>query len=362
MNSQKSASRPPVKSNKRASPARGAPRRKKIKPDRLERLGFKQNFFLLGLECLSLLTGAAFITMLALGYSANRFGGSSFFSNLLPFAIGVVCLIVAAAGLLILWSKLRAVLSRIAAPLPAALAVVLALAAAVYISDAGYTPVFNDFRGLVGGKQQAARNTLAHQVYAAYRRYDAGNLQKMVDRSQLYKTAVKEAAVSFDLDADLLMGVAATESSFLPRDSFDGGHGLFQITAVPKFLLDRARQQLAVDKLSLLDPRHNAFVAAATLKHYLAEMHDDLFLGLLAYNIGPRNGGLKFIMEQYGATDFVTMQPYFQELPRDYPIRVLSYALAFRLWRQDGKLPAYQEGANAVHIQQVGIPGLELVF
>ncbi len=119
---------------------------------------------------------------------------------------------------------------------------------------------------------------------------------------------------------------------------------------------------LAVDKLSLLDPRHNAFVAAATLKHYLAEMHDDLFLGLLAYNIGPRNGGLKFIMEQYGATDFVTMQPYFQELPRDYPIRVLSYALAFRLWRQDGKLPAYQEGANAVHIQQVGIPGLETVF
>jgi len=362
MNSQKSVSKPPVKSSKRSGPSSGGPRGKKPKPGRLERWGLKQNFFLLGLECLGLLSGAALTTMLALGYAANRFGGSSFFSNLLPFAVGVVCLIVATAVLLILWGKLRLGLLRIAAPLPASLAVALGLAAAWYIADDGYAPVFTDFRGLVGGKQQAAKNTLAHQVYAAYRRYDAGNLQKMIDRSQAYTAAVKEAAVSFDLDADLLLGVAATESSFLPRDSFDGGHCLFQITAVPKFLLDRARKQLAVDKLSLVDPRHNAYVAAATLKHYLAEMHNDLFLGLLAYNIGPRNGGLKFIMEQYGATDFVTMQPYFQELPRDYPIRVLSYSLAFRLWRQDGKLLAYQEGDNAVHIQRAGIPGLETVF
>jgi hypothetical protein len=48
-------------------------------------------------------------------------------------------------------------------------------------------------------------------------------------------------------------------------------------------------------------------------------MHGDLFLGLLAYNIGPRNGGLRAIMTQYGAHDFVTIQPYLQLLPRDYP-------------------------------------------
>ena len=95
---------------------------------------------------------------------------------------------------------------------------------------------------------------------------------------------------------------------------------------------------------------------------YLEEMKGDLFLGLLAYNIGPRNGGLRFIMQQYGASDFITMQPYLQRLPRDYPIRVLSYALAFRLWQQDGKLLAYQEGNNASHIQQVGIPGLTTLF
>jgi hypothetical protein len=87
-------------------------------------------------------------------------------------------------------------------------------------------------------------------------------------------------------------------------------------------------------------------------------MKNDLFLGLLAYNIGPRNGGLRFIMQQYGASDFVTMQPYLQQLPRDYPIRVLAYALAFKLWQQDGKLLAYEEDENAVRIQKLGIPGL----
>ena len=83
---------------------------------------------------------------------------------------------------------------------------------------------------------------------------------------------------------------------------------------------------------------------------------------LLAYNIGPKNGGLRFIMQQYGATDFVTIQPYLQLLPRDYPIRVLSYSLAFRLWQKEGKLLAYEEGKNALHIQSIGIPGLLMDF
>jgi hypothetical protein len=116
---------------------------------------------------------------------------------------------------------------------------------------------------------------------------------------------------------------------------------------------------LGTEKISLENPRHNAFVGAATFKHYLAQMNGDLFLGLLAYNIGPANGGLRFIMQQYGATDFTTIQPYLQTLPRDYPIRVLSYSLAFRLWQKEGKLLAYEEGNNAIHIQRIGIPGLQ---
>ncbi len=227
-----------------------------------------------------------------------------------------------------------------------------------FIIQDKFTLAYGSFRTLVGGKQEASRVTLAHQVYAAYRRQNSAQLLKMVTRAQEYQQAIEDAADIFDIDQNLLRGVAAAESSFLPRNSSDGGKGLFQITAVPKSVIAEAGKYLEVDKPALDNPRHNAFVAAATLKYYLQEMNNDLFLGLLAYNIGSKNGGLRFIMQQYGAKDFVTIQPYLQVLPRDYPIRVLSYSLAFRLWQKEGKLLAYEEGNNAIRIQSIGIPGL----
>lgn len=314
------------------------------------------------LEFLSLTVTAAIGTLLALGYFAQQFSGSDFYTNLLPFAAGIVSLVVVAALGLLLWSQLRKHLIVFAWILPSLLAMGLAAGSARLASQTDYLAAFKHLRSLVGGKQQVRSETLAHQIYAAYRRYDAEQLQTIIQRANPYYAVIDEAAKAYQLDPHLLCGLAATESSFLPRDSHDGGHGLFQITAVPKSIMEQARLRLGVSKLSLTDARHNAFIAAATLKFYLSEMHNDLYLGLLAYNIGPRNGGLAFIMKQYGATDFVTMQPYLQELPRDYPIRVLSQALAFRLWQHDGKLLAYQEGSNATHIQNLGIPGLKTVF
>lgn len=365
MNRQKPAAKPLSKAPPRSgnTAVKRPPKQKSARKKRSnKRNQFKQSLPWLGLECLGLIASAVLLTMSVLGYSANLFSGSGFFSNLLPFAVGVVGLIVTAAVLLIGWSKLRNWLLAKAIWVPAMLSGFLGLSCLWFVFHDGYTPVFTHFRTLVGGKQQAARTTLAHQVFAAYRRHGESQLQKMIERASVFNPDIKDAANSFDLDPDILLGVAATESSFMPRDSSDGGHGLFQITAVPKFVMEQASRELSVDKLSLDDPRHNAFIAAATLKNYLDEMHGDLFMGLLAYNIGPRNGGLKFIMQQYGATDFISMQPYIQQLPRDYPIRVLSYALAFRLWQHDGKLLAYQEGDNAVHIQRLGIPGMETVF
>ena len=337
------------------------PRRRKPTARKTRRVGSKpQNFGWTALivEVLALGAGLVFATMLAIGYAANRFGGSDFLQNLLPFVLGIVAWIGALALALILWSKLRLRLMATAPALPAWLALALAIGVIFFGLQEQNRPIFNHFRSLLGGRQQAAKLNLAHQVYAAYRRYDAADLQTIVERGQVYAADIRDAAASYDLELDILLGVAATESSFLPRDSQDGGQGLFQITAVPKFIQEQARQQLGVDKLSMQNSRHNAFVAAATLKHYLAEMKDDLFLGLLAYNIGPHNGGLKSIMEQYGASDFVSMQPYLQQLPRDYPIRVLSHALAFRIWHHEGKLLAYQDGDNAFRIQSMGIPGL----
>ncbi len=310
----------------------------------------------------ALAVAAVLAMMTVLGMTAQRFSGMSFFGNLLPFAVGVTVLVIVTAALLLAWSKFRRWLRLRWSVLPVLLSLGLAVGCLWFVFHDGYVPVFTHFRTLVGGKQQAERVTLEHQVYAAYRRYDVKLLQAMIQRAETFRSDIEDAAEVFDLDADVLQGVAAAESSFKPRESNDGGHGLFQITAVAETLQQQVRQRLEVGKLDLNNPRHNAFVAAATLKHYLGQMNGDLFFGLLAYNIGPRNGGLRFILQQYGASDFVTMQPYLQQLPRDYPIRVLSYALAFKLWRQDGKLLAYEEGDNAVRIQRLGIPGLEGMF
>lgn len=350
-----------TKPGKRPSATGKAPVRKTSAPRRkpAQRLRPRASLAWLLLESSALMASALLMVMAGLGSAAQRFTGQSFFANLLPFAGGVTLLVLLTALALLLWRRLRIGMVSFWHGLPAALALIITVACGWYVAHQGYASVFTHFRTLVGGKQQAELVTVKHQVFAAYRRQPGGALQTMLQRAAPFKADVEAAAKAFDLDANLLLGVAAAESSFLPRDSHDGGRGLFQITNVAEFLQRQARQQLDVDKLDLNQSRHNAFVAAATLKHYLGQMQDDLFLGLLAYNIGPRNGGLQFIMQQYGASDFVTMQPYLQQLPRDYPIRVLSYALAFKLWQQEGRLPAYEEGDNAARIQRVGIPGLD---
>ena len=220
-----------------------------------------------------------------------------------------------------------------------------------------FSRAFGYYRTLVGGKEEAGRVVLAHQVYAAYRRLDTVQLEKMISRAGPFSKAIEEAAAAYTIDIDLLKGLAAAESSYLPRNSTDGGHGLFQITQVPTAVSQDIDRLFSAKNRQISDPRYNAFLGAATLQYYLNEMNNDLFLGLLAYNIGPANGGLRFIMQQYGVTDFTTIQPYLLRLPRDYPIRVLAYALAFRIDRRKVRLLAYEEGRNALLIQAVGIPG-----
>jgi hypothetical protein len=318
----------------------------------------QQRFLCISIETLALSAIAIYAIIVVLGNAANWFSGTSFLGSLLPFAVGVMALILASALFLLTWWKLRKILNLRSTALPPVMAAVLFLVLTIIVGQDLLGQSFGQFRTLVGGKQEASRVTLNHQVFAAYRRYNSSGLDKMMQRAEPFNAAIEEAAKEFDVDQNLLQGIAATESSFKPRDSFDGGHGLFQITAVPKAVMDEAKDRLHTEQLSMYNHRHNAFIAAATFKHYLAEMKDDVFLGLLAYNIGPANGGLRFIMKKYGVTDFITIQPYLQLLPRDYPIRVLSYALAFRLWQKEGKLLAYEEGNNAMQIQRLGVPGL----
>jgi hypothetical protein len=315
---------------------------------------------LLGMEVFGLIIAGLAVVMVVLGYSASWFSGTRFFASLLPFAVFVLGLVVIAAVVLIGWWQVRKKLQDKSLLLPSSLSVSIALVMTCFMLFGQFGQGFEHFRALVGGRQEDRKVTISHQVYAAYRRYDQKQLQKMIERSKQYDAVIMEAAKVYGLDPDLLRGLAAAESSFMPRESKDGGKGLFQISQVPETILAQVGKRLSVDKVQLTDPRHNTLVAAATLKYYLKQMKNNLFLGLLAYNIGPVNGGLRVIMQQYGATDFITIQPYLQQLPRDYPIRVLSYSLAFRLWQQEGKLLAYEEGKNAQHIQQIGIPGLKI--
>jgi soluble lytic murein transglycosylase-like protein len=318
-----------------------------------------QRAILLGLEGLGLTVIGIAAVIVLLGHFGNRFSGTDLLGSLLPFAGGIFACIVLATLLLLGWMRLRRwLLGRWPAFLPPAIVVIVAIVAGCLVPPGYFSRAFGYYRTLVGGKKEAGRVTLTHQVYAAYRRLNTAQLETMVKRSEPFAKLIEEAAAAHGVDADLLLGLAATESSFMPRTSGDGGQGLFQITQAPAAAVEAANRRFPAEGRSLAESRYNAFVAAATLHHYLGEMKNDLFLGLLAYNIGPANGGLRFIMEKYGVTDFITIQPYLMQLPRDYPIRVLSYALAFRIQRREGRLLAYEEGENAVHIQGLGIPGL----
>jgi len=310
------------------------------------------------LEAIGLLCAALVAVLAALGHAADWFAGPDLWAHLFPFAGAVLGMSLTLGACLWGWTRgRRAVIGRVRW-LPPVVASTLAVAAAWFATQPTFQRELGQVRSLVGGQAQAERQAIAHQVFAAYRRADLQQVRQVLERARVYEATVREAAAAFEVDAEVLIGVGAAESSFYPRDSRDGGRGLFQITAPPAPAVAEVRTRLNVERLDPLNQRHNAFVAAATLRHYLAEMRGDLFLGLLAYNIGPRNGGLRSIMKQYGARDFVTIQPYLQHLPRDYPIRVLAAALAYRLWHTGGTLPRYEEGGNAAQIQSVGIPGL----
>lgn len=310
------------------------------------------------LEIAGLASAGLILTITGLGYAAGQFSGTGFWTHLLPFAAEVLLLSGFFAVFFKVWFANRAQWLIRHPQLPAVVALVIAGVTGWYALQPHFAGQISSLRSLVGGVEEAERSTLAHQVYANYRRSDLKQMEKIIQRAEVYRGVIEEAGKLYGVDPEILVGLGAAESSFYPRDSRDGGKGLFQITAPPKPAMEEVRKQLRVDQLDMLNQRHNAHAAAATFRYYLAEMKGDLFLGLLAYNIGPKNGGLRSIVQQYGVRDFVTIQPYLQNLPRDYPIRVLTASLAYRLWQKEGRLPRYEEGDNAMRIQSVGVPGM----
>jgi hypothetical protein len=336
-------------------------RRRPRKPKRKAKPGFRQTWrawALLAIEAMALILGALLAVIAVLGLAATHLHGTGLWANMLPFASVVLVLALIGGGCGWLWIMLHRRLIGVHKLLPVCIAVALGVAAGCLASRDEFLQEVRHLRILTGGAHEAERVSLTHQVFAAYRRSDLPQMQLIMKRAALFLPQIHEAATLYQVNEEILVGIAATESSFLPRDSKDGGHGLFQITLPPKSAVENVKKQLAPQVPDWLNDRHNALIAAATFRLYFNEMHDDLFLGLLAYNIGPKNGGLLSIMQQYGAHDFLSIQPYLQNLPRDYPIRVLTAALAWRLWQKEGQLLRYEEESNALHIQNIGVPGL----
>ena len=355
-------SKPPrPATRKKSSPGHTTAKAKGRKKPLLSELAFShgRRLLWLGIEVLALGAIALVAVIAALGRATARFAGIDLWSSLIPFAGVVLGLAVLLFLAFQLWRKIRNPAPLRIPSLPALMATALAFGVGWLALGDGFRENVGQLRSLVGGVRQAETTTLSHQVYAAYRRTDLTQMQTLLERAKPFASVIQEAASIYGVDAEVMMGLGATESSFLPRDSKDGGRGLFQITAPPKVAVDEVAKRLGGKALDWRNPNHNALIAAATWHHYLGEMKGDLFLSLLAYNIGTKNGGLLSIMRQYGAKDFVTIQPYLQNLPRDYPIRVLTAALAFRLYKAKGVLPRYEEGDNAKRIQALGIPGLD---
>ncbi len=304
------------------------------------------------------LTGIAVLTLVAvLGEVADRLIGPTRWWLPGLFAIAVLGVGLTVAGALAAWSRLRhGHPSRIALLPPVAgialVAVALGLAARPGLQQRGGV-----VRRLLGGAGPEEREAVASQVYAAYRGADLAGLERVLERARVYEPTMREAGTAFGIDAELLVGIGAIESSF-DAGSAAGGRGLFEIAQPSAVAVANVRRVLGSDAFDPRNQRHNALLAAATLRQYLEQMDGDAFLALLAYGMGMQNGGLRAVMTQVGAHDFATLQPYLASVPRTYPIRVLAAALAHRVREREGRLPPFDDGDNARRIRRLGIPGL----
>ncbi|HWP67138.1 MAG TPA: transglycosylase SLT domain-containing protein [Candidatus Limnocylindria bacterium] len=312
----------------------------------------------MSIELAALAAGLLGAGLVALGLLARWLRGGGLWTNIVPFTAAALLLGAAATLVARTWVAVRPWMLRRSPAMPAGVAVAAALGVLALAIQPRAGSGIAALRAITDAPAEAQRQAIEHQVYAAYRRANLSAVARMFERARIYEAAIEEAADRFGVSAEVLMGIAATESSFYPRDSQDGGRGLFQITAPPASAVAAVRDALDGEKPDPLNQHHNALLGAATLRVYVEQMRGDPFLALLAYNIGPRNGGLQSIMQHYGATDFVTIQPYLKDLPRDYPIRVLANALSYRLWKREGTLPPYQDAGNARRVQAVGVPGM----
>jgi soluble lytic murein transglycosylase-like protein len=119
--------------------------------------------------------------------------------------------------------------------------------------------------------------------------------------NEAYDAMIEEAAVEYEMDADLIRAVMQTESAFHPLVvSRAGAEGLMQ-------LMPELAEEMGVS--DSFDPRENIRGGARYLKRLLDYYDGDLSLALAGYNAGPGN------VERYGGVPpFAETQNYVKKI------------------------------------------------
>ena len=199
----------------RKKPATSARKKKSGKAGtgrwRLEKPTALQNILLLLTEILALLWVAWVVGVALLGYAASWFTGGEAETHLLPFAGTVLGLALSASLIIRGWLWMRTRLKTRSCWLPAIVAVTLTAMATGFAAQPTFRIQQGHLKTLIGGMHEAERTTLAHQVYAAYRRADLNDIRRILDRALVYWPIVREAADAYQLDPEVLVGVGAAD-------------------------------------------------------------------------------------------------------------------------------------------------------
>lgn len=143
------------------------------------------------------------------------------------------------------------------------------------------------------------------------------DLSNIVDN---YKNSFESSANQYQIDADLVVSVALTESNGYHEKkqgkiskSEKGAKGLMQLTR-------RTAESLKVDPNNA---EQNIDGGSKYLASLLKNYNSDLLTSLAAYNAGP--GRVKEAMDLADSKDFLIFKQYLPEQAQEYPFKVLAY-------------------------------------
>ncbi|MFM8444090.1 MAG: transglycosylase, partial [Methylococcus sp.] len=154
-----------------------------------------------------LLLAALVATLTVMGRASSYFGGTSLTESLLPFAGTVLFLAISGSAVFWLWMRLRRVLVRRGPGRPALAALILAIGALGFAMRPAFRLDLASLRSLVGGAEQAGKDSIAHQVFAAYRRTNLDQMQILLERSRPFLPAIRSAARACGVDEEVMVGI-----------------------------------------------------------------------------------------------------------------------------------------------------------